>query len=203
MAKSLGPSESKQAPRFHVVILAALEELLTDLAQPVFFRIMAWWPLLQSWGALRFADHRGPELRNIHTEGGSLIAKLTRSIGTDKLVSSRLVIVDSEAYVRTWSWVVERWRLLQEKAPYQRDYLQKTSVRHCLRRAESALGLVVISRLPAFRVRVPTFLDATQRRKLSADSSVGLERADARKEPTGWLGPQKAAKDTTDWQNSR
>ena len=102
MATSLGSRGSKQAPRFPVVILAALEELLTDLSQPAFFRIMAWWLLLQS----RFADHRGLVPRNIHVEGGSLFAKLTRSktLGTDKPVSSRLVIVDSEAYVRTRSW---------------------------------------------------------------------------------------------------
>ena len=38
-------------------------------------------------------------------------------------MASRLVIVDSEAYVFSRSWVVDGWRPLQEKAPYQRDYL--------------------------------------------------------------------------------
>ena len=42
MATSLGARESKQAPRFPEVILAALEEPLADDAQPVFHRIMAW-----------------------------------------------------------------------------------------------------------------------------------------------------------------
>ena len=37
MATSFGAKESKQAPRFPVVILAALEELLADDAQPAFF----------------------------------------------------------------------------------------------------------------------------------------------------------------------
>ena len=50
MATSLGSKESKQAPRFPVVVLAALEELLSNLSRPVFLWIMAWWlPLLQSW----------------------------------------------------------------------------------------------------------------------------------------------------------
>ena len=50
MATSLGSRESKQAPRFPVVFLAALEELLADEAQPAFYGIMAWWLLFQSWG---------------------------------------------------------------------------------------------------------------------------------------------------------
>ena len=41
MATSLGPREIKQAPRFPIVLLAALEELLSDSSHPVFFRIMA------------------------------------------------------------------------------------------------------------------------------------------------------------------
>ena len=31
--------------------------------------VMAWWLLLQSWGTLRFADHRGLEPRNVRFEG--------------------------------------------------------------------------------------------------------------------------------------
>ena len=77
MATSLGSRESKQASRLLVVILAALEDLLADEAQPVFYRRMAWCLMLQSWGTLRFADHRGLELRNVRFEAGALIAKLT------------------------------------------------------------------------------------------------------------------------------
>ena len=47
MATSLGSKGSKQPPRYPVVTLAVLEELLSDLSKAVFFRIMAWWLLLQ------------------------------------------------------------------------------------------------------------------------------------------------------------
>ena len=46
-ATSLVSKESKQAPRFPLVVLAALEALLSDPSKPVFFWIMAWWHLLQ------------------------------------------------------------------------------------------------------------------------------------------------------------
>ena len=125
MAKSLGARDSKQAPRFPVNILVALEELQADASQPVFFRIMAWWLTLQSWGTLRFADHRGLEPKNVHFESGSFTARLTRSktLGSDKSVSSRMVVVDSEAYFVNRSWLIDGWKLLQLKAPYERDYL--------------------------------------------------------------------------------
>ena len=42
MATSPGSPESKQAQRYPLVVLAALEDLVADEAQPVYFR-MAWW----------------------------------------------------------------------------------------------------------------------------------------------------------------
>ena len=49
MTSSPGSSETKQAQRCPLVVLAALEDLVADEAQPVYFRIMAWWLMLQSW----------------------------------------------------------------------------------------------------------------------------------------------------------
>ena len=49
MATSPGSPESKQAQRYPLVVLAALEDLVADEAQPVYFRTMAWWLMLQSW----------------------------------------------------------------------------------------------------------------------------------------------------------
>ena len=121
MATSFGARES----RFPVVILAALDELIADDAQSVFYRMLAWWLLLQSWGTLRFADHCGLEPRNVRFEGGALIAELTRSktLGTEKPVSSHFVTVDFEAHIRIRNWVVNGWNLLQAEAPYERYYL--------------------------------------------------------------------------------
>ena len=103
----------------------SLEDLVADEAQPVDFRIMAWWLMLQSWGTLRFADHRGLEPSNVRFEGGMFLAKLTRSktLGSDKQVSSRLVVVDQEAHIRNRTWVKDGWQLLQLQAPFDRDYL--------------------------------------------------------------------------------
>ena len=56
-----------------------LTHAASDEAQPVFYRIMAWWLMLQSWGTLRFADHRRLQPRNVRFEAGAFIAKLTRS----------------------------------------------------------------------------------------------------------------------------
>ena len=84
---------------------------------------MAWWLLFQSWG------HRGLEPRNVRCEGGALIAKLTRSktLGSDKAVSSRLIVVDPEAYFRNKHWAVDGWNFVKAKAPYERDYLPPAS----------------------------------------------------------------------------
>ena len=58
-----------------------------------------------------------------------------------------------------------------------------SSGRPSIRSAESALGLLVISRLPAFQLRVPTFWTPHS----GSNGIFGPERADARKESPGWL----------------
>ena len=81
--------------------------------------------MLQSWETLRFADHRGLEPNNVRIEGGTFLARLTRSktLGSDKPVSSRLVVVDQEAYIRNRTWVKDGWHLLQLQPHFGRDYL--------------------------------------------------------------------------------
>ena len=120
MALSPATQESKQAHRYPIVVLAALEEFLADVSQPVYLRIIAWCLMLQSWATLRFSDHRGLEPHNLRIEGGTFLAKLTRSktLGSDKPVSSRLVVVDQEAYIRNSSWVKDGLHLLQLQAPF-------------------------------------------------------------------------------------
>ena len=51
----------RQAPRYPVAVLESLEELVLSESATFFFRVYAWWLLLQCWGTLRFADHRGPQ----------------------------------------------------------------------------------------------------------------------------------------------
>ena len=125
LATSLGNRTLKQAPRFPIVLLVAFEELLSDENQPCYFRIIAWWLLLQSRGTLRFADHREIEPKLVKFVGGTWTATLSRSktLGADKEVRSRLLVVDSEAYFRNRAWLEQGWSLLSTKAPFERDCL--------------------------------------------------------------------------------
>ena len=52
-------------------------------------------------------------------------ARLTRSktLGSDKSVSSRLVVADQEAYIRNRTWRKDGCHFLQRQAPFERDYL--------------------------------------------------------------------------------
>ena len=54
-----------------------------------------------------------------------LQARLTRSkvSGSDKHLSCRSVIIHPSAYVQRESWLSVGWKLLQEGAPHERDYL--------------------------------------------------------------------------------
>ena len=212
-----GLRRGKHASTFLVVILAALEEFLTEVAQPFFYRIMTWWLLLQSWGNLRFADHRGL----VRVEGGSLVAKLTRSktLGTDKPVSSRLIIVDSETYIRKRNWVVEGWNYSRKKLPSSEITFSRLQA--VITKAFNAKSFVTTRRshcklvswrlypiaVPGSSIYVPTFLDASQRQKLSADSSFGSglkKRISWAAGPrTGGGGGGGVANDTTGWRNTR
>ena len=48
----------QQAPRYATVLLAALEDLIKDPEARLYWKMLAWWLLVQAWGTLRFDDHR-------------------------------------------------------------------------------------------------------------------------------------------------
>ena len=106
----------RQAPRFPTVLLAAFEDMVLSADKLVFVRVFSWWLLVQSWGTLRFDDHRGLL---------PLQAKLTRSkvSGSDKYLNFRAVIIHSSAYVHRKDWLAVGWGLLLKEAPHERDYL--------------------------------------------------------------------------------
>ena len=93
--------------------------------RPVFLRILSWWLLVQSWGTLRFDDHRGLLPREFVVTSTGLQARLTRSkvSGSDKHLNYRIVIIHPSAYIQRESWLSVGWKLLQESAPHERDYL--------------------------------------------------------------------------------
>ncbi|MCR9076994.1 MAG: hypothetical protein NXI07_13225 [bacterium] len=54
-----GTTPKRQAPRYPISVIMAVEAIVTDHSQPAYVRMAAWFQLVQVWGALRFDDHRG------------------------------------------------------------------------------------------------------------------------------------------------
>ena len=125
MTKALPGKLPRQAPRMFSSMLKALEQLVMSVSSPVYFRIYAWWTCIQSWATLRFDDHRGINPRDIRIDSSSFSATLTRgkTIGEDKAIRSRPLIIDAECYLHSRSWISTGWNILKETAGYERDYL--------------------------------------------------------------------------------
>ena len=104
----------RQAPRFPTILLGALENYVLSQETPVYWRVLSWWLLIQSWGTLRFDDHRGIFPADFKVSETGLLAKLTRSkvSGPDNNLTIRFI------------WLSTSWELLLKGAPYERDYLQ-------------------------------------------------------------------------------
>ena len=104
LAGALPGSFSKQAPRFPTVVLAALEGVVSDHSAVLYHRIYSWWILVQCWGTLRFSDHRGLRPVDVLLDSEGFKAKLTRSktIGSDRALSMRLVVISKSAFVHTY-----------------------------------------------------------------------------------------------------
>ena len=115
----------RQAPRFPTILLAVFEDTVLSADKAVFVRVLSWWLLVQSWGTLRFDDHRGLLPRDFIVSSTGLQARLTRSevSGSDKHLNFRAVIIHSSAYVQRRDWLVVGWNLLLNGAPHERDYL--------------------------------------------------------------------------------
>ena len=63
----------KQAPWFAVGLLALVENfVLTIISISAYMRMYGWWVLLQSWGTIRFSDHRGLSPAYIRFTDGNL-----------------------------------------------------------------------------------------------------------------------------------
>ena len=115
----------RQAPRFPTILLAAFEDMVLSADKPVFVRVLSWWLLVQSWGTLRFDDHRGLLPRDFIVSSTGLQARLTRSkvSGSDKHLNFRTVIIHSSAYIQRRDWLAVGWNLFSNGAPHERDYL--------------------------------------------------------------------------------
>ena len=126
MSSTLTGGNQRQAPRIPTVMVQALEDTVIDVTVRLYFRVYAWWLLLQCWATLRFSDHRGlvPD-EKFEVKGNSLTTRLLRSktIGSDKTVTSRSVVVSQNCFVKRSEWLSCGWALLKQQADYPRDCL--------------------------------------------------------------------------------
>ena len=123
-------------------MVQALEDTVIDVTVRFYFRVYAWWLLLQCWATLRFSDHRGlvPD-EKFEVKGNSLTTRLLRSktIGSDKTVTSRSVVVSQNCFVKRSEWLSCGWALLKQHADYPRDYLlpmPSGNYKGCVRREQ-------------------------------------------------------------------
>ena len=107
MAQASSGKAPRQAPRFPTILVAALEDTVLSFDTPLFMSVLSWWQLVQSWGTLRFDDHRGLLPRDFKVSETGLLAKLTRSkvSGPDKQLNFRVVVVHASAHVQHMNWL--------------------------------------------------------------------------------------------------
>ena len=162
----------KQAPRFPVGLLALVEKFVMTDSNPTYMRMYGWWVLLQSWGTMRFSDHRGLSAADISFTDGSLTGLLrrTKTTGTDKNVSARPVRVDSSSFISSPQWLSAGWQILSDLAPFRRDYLLPApagAYDSCLRtELRYALGCAIQNRLLA------SLVDSKGAKVLTAEATV-------------------------------
>ena len=104
----------KQAPRLFVSILIALEKFIMKPDHTAYLRIYALWMLVQCWCSLRFSDHRGIRPSFVSIMGSSLTAQLTwsKTLGHDKPVRSRPLVVDLCCHLAEPLWMTTGWTLV-------------------------------------------------------------------------------------------
>ena len=79
LSTALPGKPAKQAPRFPIKVLTAVESFVVDDTKPAYMRMYAWWVLLQNWCTLRFSDHRGISPRTVQEGAGFWSMLLERS----------------------------------------------------------------------------------------------------------------------------
>ena len=114
----------RQAPRYPLVIVLALEREVMDAGVAAGYRCHAWWHLLSLWASLRFDDHRGlsPGGVQLTVRGLEAVLSRTKTTGPGKRVTSLPLIVGYGAYLQESAWLVTGWQLWQTMAPFVRDY---------------------------------------------------------------------------------
>jgi len=118
-----GAEPLRQAPRYPLALVLALEREVVDEGVATCYRCHAWWHLLSLWASLRFDDHRGLPPGDIQLTIRGLEAVLcrTKTTGPGKRVTSLPLVVGYGSYLRESAWLVTGWNLWQSSAPFVRD----------------------------------------------------------------------------------
>ena len=116
---------SRHPESFLTAMLVALEHLVVCAQTPRYYRVFSWWLLVQNWATLRFSDHTEILPSSVKIDVTGFSAQLTRSktLGDDRTVASRPLVIDRCCYLAVAGWMQEGWRLLKDMADYPRDYL--------------------------------------------------------------------------------
>ena len=156
-----GAGPLRQAPRYPLAIVLALEREVVDEGVATCYRCHAWWHLLSLWASLRFDDHRGLRPGDAHLTIRGLEAVLcrTKTTGPGKRVTSLPLVVGYGSYLRESSWLVTGWNLWQASAPFVRDFF-------------------LVKPAPNLDAMLPTELTYEQSSRLSRAVLSGLPRED-------------------------
>ena len=124
---------TKQAPRMFTAMLRSLELMIMSNTSPLYLRIYAWWICAQSWATLRFDHHGGLNPKDVKIDSTALTALLTRSktLGEDKSLHPRAIIIDAACYLHTKDCILTGWRLLSDAVTLQRTQCRTGSCRRC------------------------------------------------------------------------
>jgi len=121
---SPGKGPTRQAPRYPLALVLALEREVVDPGVAACYRCHAWWHLLALWASLRFDDHRGlaPGSVQLTARGLEAVLSRTKTTGPGKRVDTLPLVVGYDAYLVCSAWLVTGWELWQTTAPFVRDH---------------------------------------------------------------------------------
>ena len=116
---------TRRAPRFCAAMIESMEKYSVDPDKPKYLRIVCWVRLLKIWGSLRYDchTHMRPQELLLASNGISTILRRTKTSGGPRRVSELPVHVGKDSFLCNPDWLHKGFKLLQQLAPFERDYL--------------------------------------------------------------------------------
>lgn len=115
----------RRAPRYCAAMLESMERYVVDADNPSYLRVVCWVKLLKIWGSLRYDchTHMKPQDILLASNGLSTTLRRTKTTGGPRRVAELPVHVSTNAYLYKSGWLHKGFKLLQQLAPFERDYL--------------------------------------------------------------------------------